>query len=177
MEMPPRLVIFSGCCMVSVPMIGFSILILAFVFADQMEKATCPYPELCPLLNATQSSYYYVNMPATRLVFVASWSSSISLVLVNMLMMMLSYWVSKQITTTTRHSRLPTPYQAMILMKTLNGELWALVDFFIYKCKNFSFRGKRDSSLKIVTPPVLSKAIGIFFTGICLRCVFHYAAL
>lgn len=168
-EIPPKLALILGCFVVSMPMAGFSIIIVALVFANKMEKATCPYPELCPSLNTTKSDFYYVDFSATRLVFVASWSSSISLVLVNMLMMMFSYSVCREITTTTQHSKLPTPYQTTILMKTLNGELGALVDFFVYKFKNFRFQRGPGSPSKIVPPPMLLRALGVFSTGIFLR--------
>lgn len=170
-SIPPRLAIFLGSCMIAVPMIGFSIIILALVFTKRMEKATCPYPELCPSLNETRNDFYYVDFPATRLVFVASWSSSISLVLVNMLMMMFSYYVAREITVARQFSKLPTPYQATILLKTLNGELWALLDFLLYKCKNVSYRKRGRPQPKLVIPPVLFQALGVFSVGVFMRWV------
>jgi hypothetical protein len=74
--------VFLMCLCVTIPMLLFTIIILWLVLGHQVSAAQCPYAELCPSNDTFEGtfggSYYYVDYPAARLAFVASWSSTVS---------------------------------------------------------------------------------------------------
>jgi hypothetical protein len=81
--------ILLASSIVVVPMITFTVVILVLAFANLASHLDCPYGEICPqfpLINLTKASYYYIYFPATRLVFVSSWSSTVSFALVSALL-------------------------------------------------------------------------------------------
>ncbi|KAF2731951.1 hypothetical protein EJ04DRAFT_554397 [Polyplosphaeria fusca] len=155
--------------MVVIPMVVFSIAILALIFTHQMEKVTCPYEDLCPMLNQTDNNYYYVDYSATQLVFIASWSSSISLSLISMLMFLFSYLTARRILLKSHErdsSDLPTPFQLALLIKILNGELLALYDFFMYKFQSWCVPARRRKVARPDSATVLYMAVSMLLVGV-----------
>ncbi|KAF2465375.1 uncharacterized protein BDR25DRAFT_346241 [Lindgomyces ingoldianus] len=158
-------------CIVALPMIVFSIVILVLTFGYRMGKITCPYPELCPAMNQTSSTHYYVDYSATQLVFIASWSSTISLSLISMLMFLFSFTVAQHILRWSggedvKPSELPTPYQLSLLIKVLNGELLALWDVFLYKFPSWCIPARRRRGQRTSTAPIVYMAIGVLLLGL-----------
>jgi hypothetical protein len=70
------------CLLIIIPITAFTAIILRLVFSNKIDPTQCAHQELCPTngttngLDATHN--YYVNYPAARLAFVASWSSTVS---------------------------------------------------------------------------------------------------
>jgi hypothetical protein len=101
-----------------------------------------------PLGNA-----YYVDYSATRLVFVSSLSSTISLALIPVAMLLFSYPLAfdlKKRSNAGEISMLPSPYQLELLIRLLRGntmDLWHYVQYVI---------GGRKKRIAVV--PVLSNA-------------------
>jgi len=91
--------IFLACGIVVIPMIVLTVALIWTVFANVINDNRCPILELCPgpeILNATSRSYYYVDYPAARLVFISSWTSTVSFSFVSMLMTLFGYVIACQ---------------------------------------------------------------------------------
>ncbi|KAF1364665.1 hypothetical protein EJ07DRAFT_151120 [Lizonia empirigonia] len=129
--------ILVACGLIVFPMIIFTSVVLAFVFSNTVSNQGCSFDDLCPaagLINATSSTYYYVDFSATSLVFISSWSSTISFALVVVLMSMYAYSIAAQM---LHHPDFApqlgnglSPYQLSLVIRVLNAEilsLWSLV--------------------------------------------------
>jgi len=73
--------VFLMCLLITVPMVAFTVIILRLVLGNKIVDMHCAYQELCPkngLNNSTNTvENYYVDFPAARLAFIASWSSTV----------------------------------------------------------------------------------------------------
>ena len=152
---------------VTIPMITFTIVILVLVFANLAEHLHCPYDNICPnssLVNATRSSYYYIDYPATRLVFVASWSSTVSFALVSALMSTFAYSAATQLTAAS-HSQdgdreWPNTYQTSLLIRVLGADyfsLWEMLRSWTRRCfQSHTLRASHKDNRK---PAVLRASV------------------
>jgi hypothetical protein len=128
--------ILLASSVVVVPMVTFTAVLLVLVFDNLGDHLYCPYEEICPespVVNGTSPSHYYVDFPATRLVFVSSLSSTISFALVGALMSIYAYCAAARLTeasvSANQNKRLPTSYQTSLLVRLLNADylsLWEL---------------------------------------------------
>jgi hypothetical protein len=166
--------IIMSCSLAFVPMIAFTATILWLVFGHLVQSVACPYEELCPkdgALNSTaDTSNYYVDFPAARLVFIASWSSTMSFSLIGCLMALQAYVAAwKILYVQDRLEPTISPYQMSVLLRILNAELLALYELVCAKFKDvFWDRSKRCSQRG---PPALRSSIVIFFASITARYV------
>jgi hypothetical protein len=129
--------ILTACGLTVVPMVAFTSIALAFVFANTIRNQGCSFDNLCPtagLINATSEAYYDVDFSATSLVFIASWSSTISFALVGSLMSMYAYLAATQMLhhpdLATRDGNSLSPYQLSLIIRVLSAEvlsLWSLI--------------------------------------------------
>jgi len=130
----PRLRILLGCLLICLPIAIFTAILILLVLSHRIGTASCPYPNLCltpSQLNQTRlASYYIVDFPAARLVFIASWSSTVSFTLITALMTLYGYTAAGQwlrLSDLDPPSKaLPTPFQASLTVRVLNGELLTL---------------------------------------------------
>lgn len=152
---------------VVLPMITFTVVILVLVFANLAEHLHCPYDSICPkspLVNATRTSYYYIDYPATRLVFVASWSSTVSFALVGALMSTFAYSAATQLTAASNSRKedpaLPTTYQASLLIRVLGADCFSLWEILrSWSNRAFQRRATRTLHKDIRKPAVLKASI------------------
>jgi hypothetical protein len=81
-------------------------------------------------MNATSKSSYYVDFPATSLVFISSWSSTISFALVGLLTTMYGYCIAAQLLRKSVSERKTgtglTPYQTSLTIRALGADMLAL---------------------------------------------------
>ncbi|KAJ8112531.1 hypothetical protein OPT61_g5117 [Boeremia exigua] len=129
--------ILVACGLIVLPMIIFTSVALAFVFSNTVSNEGCSFDNLCPtagLINTTSNAYYYVDFSATSLVFISSWSSTISFTLVGVLMSIYAYSVAAQMlhhpNFAPHHRDSPSPYQLSLVIRVLNAEilsLWSLL--------------------------------------------------
>jgi hypothetical protein len=128
--------ILMSCSLVVLPIGIFTSVVLAFVFLNTVSNQGCSFDDLClaaGLINATSNSYYYVDFSATSLVFISSWSSTISFAMVGVLMSMYAYSVAAQMLynpdSAPQLGHGLSPYQLSLLLRVLNAEtlsLWGL---------------------------------------------------
>lgn len=127
-EVHTRKILLSSASFI-LPMVAFTIALLAVVFLKRIDLDHCPYPELCPYLHGrgpSNSSACYVDISVGRLAFVSSLSSTVSFALISSLMTMYGYVVAKQLlqasTKTVSTDLLPTPQKLSYLIRMLNAE-------------------------------------------------------
>src|SRR5579859_4467672 len=99
---------------VSVPMLLFGGLLLGLVFHYRVTHNELPFEHL--QLNGVkdEAGIYYVNLNATFLVFIASWSSSVAPMLASFVLVLAAYPICKEYLAQARAKRsreLLTPYQ------------------------------------------------------------------
>ncbi|KAF2279921.1 uncharacterized protein EI97DRAFT_370045 [Westerdykella ornata] len=162
--------ILIATSIIVVPMIAFTIAIIWAVFAKKLDRATCPYPEICPgpeLLNVTSNANYYVDFDAGRLAFISSLSATISFALVSILMMIYAYSAASQLLRSSddsdQRTALPSPYQVSLLLRVLNAEILALGELCWEKVKRVFW--KREKAEKLPSEErssyALQRSIGI----------------
>jgi hypothetical protein len=161
--------ILLACGLIVVPMVAFTSVVLAFVFANIVSNQGCSFNDLCHtagLINATSNTYYYVDFSATSLIFISSWSSTVSFALVGVLMSMYAYSIAAQM---LHHPNLApqlgnsmSPYQISLILRVLNAEilsLWSIVQHSGRKAL------PRTSNQKIhypVSPNPLRRSVVVF---------------
>lgn len=126
---------------VVIPMVAFTITIVAIVFSNIVDPKHCPRPELCPYRDvaAVNSSDYYVDFSVGRLAFVSSLSSTISLTLVAAVMTMYGYVVANHFLHASKapdkREGLPSPYEASTIKRLLNAEVLLLLGTIMQGCR------------------------------------------
>jgi hypothetical protein len=168
--------ILSICFLVTIPMVAFTTTILWLIFGNMLNETACPYPELCPNLSGTNGTdfrnNYYVDFPATRLVFIASWSSSLSLALGAALMSIYSYAIAAQFRQISEFdqptNRLPTPYQMTLIFHVLNAELMTLLNLVMLKLKGVFWDRQRNEGAHEQSP-LLRASVIVFASGVFTR--------
>ena len=159
--------ILFSCLVVLIPILGFSIAIIYIVFHYWVDTTNCPFPELCSPLNTIneRGAVYYLNFPATRLVFIASWSSSLSFALAGVLMGLFSWPLAYRLlkTNPSRSERAAfTPRQAGLLVNVLNGSQMPVLRSLFPRLRWF-----RRSSPSAAASPVMS-SLTVFFIVLVL---------
>lgn len=143
-----------------------------------LSNASCPVPDLCPanINKTTGGSYYYVDFPSTRLIFISSWSSSISFSLIGLLMMLTSYISAREMikysTTLQGQDRhLPSPLQIHFLIRLLNGEFLGFLELTqLWISAMFQRQKPPGSTTQKPTFTTIRFATVVFFLGILGRC-------
>ncbi|KAH9869875.1 hypothetical protein J1614_006795 [Plenodomus biglobosus] len=160
--------ILYASLLVVLPMVTFSIVILALVFTRLVKNLSCHHEAMCPtppLINITSSSYYYVDYPATRLVFISSWSSTVSFALISAIMVMFAYRGAAQLmeasSSTDPGSNLPSPYQMSLLLRILNVDYLSLWAYVRHGVRSGTLRNKTTSHSLERTTMLNSAAVAL----------------
>jgi hypothetical protein len=126
--------IWISCAFITMPMVVLSCLLLGLVFNNQvLESDAAPGSLQLPTDHHPFSGDYLVDYSATKLITVASWTSSIAPLLPAFVMILLSYPVASKIREASlqnRPSSLPTAYQLSLYLKNLNGSIESLWDWY-----------------------------------------------
>lgn len=126
--------ILVAASLIVIPMVAFTVAILAIVFSNIVDLYHCPEPELCPYRNVlpTNGSDYYVDFSVGRLAFVSSLSSTISLALVAAVMTTYGYIVADGFLRVSKASdtrdQLPSPFETSTIKRLLNAEVFLLFE-------------------------------------------------
>jgi hypothetical protein len=121
----------------AVLMTVFSAVLLGMVFHHRVQRNSEVSPRLRDSASeADDSSVVFVNLNATLLIFIASWSSSLAPSLAGFMVSLASYPVAGDYMRILRHGnprKLLTPYQlALTLRFTSGGGLSALWQWILY---------------------------------------------
>lgn len=166
--------ILLAFAVMTIPMLAFSGILLGLVYSFRVTRNPFVSNNLAFDTEQDDSKAYFVEISATTLITVASWSSTIAPILVGFAITLISYPVARGILAASEAqnaSQLPTPYQLSLLMRIFSSGsasgLWHWLKYTI------GWNGKRESqgrSLKILS--------GILSLGLLLRSVIscHYNA-
>jgi hypothetical protein len=161
-------------------MTAFTITTLSLIFRNRIHEEDCPYPELCPpheKFNGTDpETHYIVDFPAAQLVFIASWSSTVSFTLISLVMSIYAFTAARQLLDLSESDlngkAAPTPYQMSMLIRVLNSELMALWGMACHLVADAFWRRKQSSEGPIrKSIPVLRTSVSIFVTALVGRYV------
>ncbi|KAI9048167.1 hypothetical protein LZ554_007962 [Drepanopeziza brunnea f. sp. 'monogermtubi'] len=141
--------------LMTIPMSLFSALLLGLVFYYQVDSTDYSVPELRLGSSTAEQNVIYVDISATTLTTVASWSSTIAPILVGSAITLISYPVSKQILKAGERGstqELPTPWQLGLMLKMIaSGGPMALWNWLQYA---WGWRGKKEKQgrpMKLMT--------------------------
>lgn len=122
--------------LVSIPLFVFSVVLLGLVSHFRVSHGHVPYSSLDFPGSQDEAGVYYVNLSATKLIFIASWSSSLAPALVGFALTMFSFPIAHNYLQHTREQRkidLLTPYQLSIVLRLFTGgslgALWTWVKY------------------------------------------------
>lgn len=129
--------IFLACAVIAVPMLLLSGLLLGLILGYRVRQPDTLSSSL-HFAQAADSDHsaFYVNFDATRLITVASWTSSVAPILPTFLMTLFSYSTAQRIMRSSADGRvgeLPTPYQLSLLLGILGAEIGSLRQYFDYR--------------------------------------------
>jgi hypothetical protein len=165
--------ILLASSLVVVPMVTFTTVLLVLVFDNLADHLHCPHKDICPetpAVNVTSSSHYYVNFPATRLVFVSSLSSTISFALVGALMSIYAYCAAGILTQASVSPNqikcLPTSYQTSLLIRILNADYLSLWEL---SRQPFQSSTKAKCHVKTTKPTILRTSIMVLCLAVLAR--------
>jgi hypothetical protein len=118
---------------VVVSMVTFTVAIIVLVFANIANYLHCPQEEIRPeslVVNIITSSHYYVDFPATRLVFVSPLSSTISFAFGGALISIYAYCAAGRLTKASvspnQNKCVPTSYRTSLLIRLLDANYLSL---------------------------------------------------
>ncbi|KAI7760684.1 hypothetical protein LZL87_007896 [Fusarium oxysporum] len=134
--------IWLACMISSIPLVAFSALLLGLVFHYQVIPKS-PISSSFASAATADPSVLYVDFPATTLIIVASWSSTMAPLILPFLLTLVSFPVSRTLIQASQsgdRTRQPTPRQyALILRIMSNASLSAL-----WSCITYVFTSKRN---------------------------------
>ena len=129
--------IFVAMRVATLPLLILSATLLGLIFryrANQAHDASSSF--LPQLVTAVDESAYFVDFSATRLLTLASWTSSVAPMLPMFAMNLISYPVAQRILRSSkpRQARdLPTRYQIHLYLELLEGGVGSLWKWFKYR--------------------------------------------
>lgn len=147
----------------TLPMLIFSALLLGLVFHNRITQNDFSSSDLAFESNQSDPNAYFVQISATTLTTVASWSSTVAPILVGFGVALVSYPVAKGMLRASENhevSQLPTPFQFSLIVRIISsGSFSALWSWLTY---SFGWRGRRErqgGAIKSLTTVLI---LGIF---------------
>lgn len=126
-----------ACAIISLPMLVLSAILLILIYHYRVQPTTLNGADLALSQPAIASeNAYLVRFSATRLITVASWSSSVAPLLPTFVMTLMSYPAAQGILRASRNGsrgRLPTPYQMNLFISMLGGSIGSLWHWIKYR--------------------------------------------
>jgi hypothetical protein len=121
---------------VTVPMLTFAGLLLGLVFHYRVTHNDLLFENLKLDDAKDEPGIYYIDLNATFLVFIASWSSSAAPMLASFVLVLAAYPICKEYLAQARANRsreLLTPYQLFLTLRFMNGggfgALWSWLKY------------------------------------------------
>ena len=130
--------IATSFVVVTIPMLLFTAVLLGLIFYYRVSHNTPPFDNLLVAGAQDEASVYYVNIEATFLIFISSWSSSVAPILTASVVSLAAYPIARKFLQEARAHQpqlLPTPYQLALTIKFLDGggagALWNWLKYFV----------------------------------------------
>ena len=128
--------ILIASTILTVPMLALSGVLLALIFSNQVQNNPSLFDGGNNTRKSTDDAAYYVDYSATRLITVASWTSTVAPLLPSFIMILISYPIAQRILNNSRThgtESLPTPYQTSLLLGLYTGSVSSLWPLFKYR--------------------------------------------
>jgi hypothetical protein len=156
---------------ITLPMFLFAALLLGLVFHFRVTHNDPPYKHLQPQGTTDEPGIYYVNLNATFLVFLASWSSSVAPMLVSFALALAAYPICRQYLGQAQANirrELLTPYQLALTLRFMNGGgFGALWSWLKYRA-SWKMREPQGSALsKVAFVAIFASSLGCVFPAYC----------
>lgn len=152
---------------VAVPILGFTVAVLGFVLKYRLPKNP-PHPFLVESDGRKDGLVILIDFSATRLAFIASWSSTLAPMLLGSLMALWHIPTACNLATLTKSGdvqQLPTPHQLSMLVGLSAGSLDELRKYFLY----------RITKLKAEQPVLLTRSAFVLTTSAVLAALIFCA--
>ncbi|KAI8632831.1 hypothetical protein F5Y19DRAFT_462619 [Xylariaceae sp. FL1651] len=127
--------IWTAFAISTIPMLTFSAVLLGLVYSYRVKHSANIDERLQSPATSDEPGVYYVNLSATVLIFISSWSSSLGPLLLSFLMTLASYPLARHYWLDIREQKptLPTPFQFALSLKFMSGGGWgALYNWMRY---------------------------------------------
>ena len=151
----------------TLPVIGIAFTLIFIVYHYRLNPFQVPIAELQTITSNHEPGFYYVNFSATRLTTVASWASTVALVLPGSIMSLYWHRLALFMQDNVRKGNsmaMPTPYEYSLLLALRTGglpPLWEWVKHYLLR------RRQRGNAL-------LSDAGKTLTLALFLGYAFHY---
>lgn len=130
--------IWLACAVISLPMMILSALLLGLIFYNRVNTNSSTSPDFhLPQVADDDQDAYLVKFSSTRLITIASWTSSVAPLLPGFVMTLLSFPTARHISKSSQLDRaasLPTPYQLNLYLGLLTGGFGSLWQWAKYTC-------------------------------------------
>ncbi|KAK5557546.1 hypothetical protein LTR46_004574 [Exophiala xenobiotica] len=126
-QMSGRLIdIWTASTIITIPMLAFSAALLGLVYRYRVTHSIPTDDRLRSSDTTDEPGVYYVNLSATVLIFISSWSSSLGPLLLSFLMTLASYPLARHFWQNIQQQKgpLPTPFQFALSLKFIGGGGW-----------------------------------------------------
>ena len=157
--------ILAALTVILLPMVGLSVLLLALILANKVDKQSGPLSFQQRL--DTDDNAYYVNFNATALATISSWSATVAPLLAVATMTLASFPISRTFkdNSATQSRALPTPYQFSMILESLTGGIAAFFSFGKYRLwpHRAPFPPLLRSAFLVLT---VSSIVGYVITGV-----------
>ena len=143
------------------PMVVLSGLLLGLVYSKRVKEAE-ESPSTLQLPNSVQNDAcaYLVDYSATRLITIASWTSTVAPFLPGFVMVLLSFPAARRMlknSNASHNQNLPTPYQIGLYLHLLTASRGAL-----WQCMKYKSWKKREKSVSVITRLVIGLIVSTF---------------
>jgi hypothetical protein len=127
--------IVLSLAVIVIPMVLLTAVLLGLIAHNQVPQTYSALPGV-PDPLARESSAFLLDFSATRLLTVASWTSTVSSLMPSFAMLLFSYPVSRTILNASKErttDNLLTPYQLSMLLGVLSGSIGSLWSWLKYR--------------------------------------------
>ena len=153
---------------VTIPMLMFTGVLLGLVYHYRITHNEVSFETLRAPGSIDEAGIYYVNLSATVLIFISSWSSSLAAILAGLMMTLASYpiaWRHLRDVRAYRPQRLLTPFQLALTLKFLDGGGWgALWSWIKYVA---GWRKQRQLQARTLTASASVMILAVFLGYVC----------
>jgi hypothetical protein len=120
-----------------VPLIALLVALFSLLYMYKVEPAKQSRPDFASNQSIHNPTVFFVDYDATRYTTIASWTSSIALLLPGFLTTLIWHYQSQRLEQDTKEAKvdnLLTPYQLSLLLNLKSGTLGSLWDYLQYIC-------------------------------------------
>lgn len=147
--------IWIACAVITLPMVILSAILLGLVFHNEVDQSSIVSVQP-PRDNRAA---YLVNFSSTRLITVASWTSTVAPLLPVFVMTLLSFPAAQYVFKSSQQrqtTRLPTPYQLSLYVNLISGSLGSLWQWALYRS-----RKQRERQPPVIRTTVVGLVIAL----------------